>query len=244
MKNLKFTLIKLLGVIAVIVILAGIMVAIMPFVNKRMGDAKSRAIMKSLEAGLAAYKEKYGFYPMSMLDERKVSDDVVKERVLVLGFVLGKRGKGAIDNPSYSSLNEVEKMYADMERYGIIQFLDFEKLKPHIMIVPVRNNPDNMVYVLLDGYGTPIVYCSPGLFNKHTYDMGSLGYDRKIGDHPYIVKAMTCFQIPPLRTTTGHDYDDESQYFCPGITYEKFINHFGKQDDLANFVRPDDTPSK
>ncbi len=58
----KFTLVELLAVIAIMAVLAGITIGIVPLINKNSADAKTRGIIKAIEVALENYKAKYGYY--------------------------------------------------------------------------------------------------------------------------------------------------------------------------------------
>ncbi len=67
-----------------------------------------------------------------------------------------------------------------------------------------------------DGWDNPLVYRSPGKFNKTTFDLGSSGPDGMIGDG-----ATTKISVNTSTwvITDIHDYDT-----------------FGKDDDVVNFI--------
>ena len=58
-----FTLIEILCVLAIIIILSGTTYTIISDVRAKGKSTKTEALLKQIEAGLEAYKEKYGFYP-------------------------------------------------------------------------------------------------------------------------------------------------------------------------------------
>lgn len=58
----KFTLVELLAVIAIMAVLAGITIGIVPLINQNSADAKTRGIIKAIEVALENYKAKYGYY--------------------------------------------------------------------------------------------------------------------------------------------------------------------------------------
>ena len=60
-----FTLIEILCVLAIIIILSGTTYTIISDVRAKGKSTKTEALLKQIEAGLEAYKEKYGFYPVS-----------------------------------------------------------------------------------------------------------------------------------------------------------------------------------
>lgn len=64
MKRNNFTLTELLVVMAIIGVLAGLVLGVMPLVNDKNAEAKIRSQMKSLEAAFESYKTSWGYYPI------------------------------------------------------------------------------------------------------------------------------------------------------------------------------------
>lgn len=72
----------------------------------------------------------------------------------------------------------------------------------------------------VDGWGRPLIYRIPGRFNKTGYDLGSVGPDGKVGDGEGDV--ITATALPSDSNTS-----------------DKYASHFGKGDDITNFLRKD-----
>lgn len=64
MKKAQFTLIEILVVVAIIMVLVGSIMAVMPRVMRKGKEAKTRAILERVAAGLNEYKSHYGYYPI------------------------------------------------------------------------------------------------------------------------------------------------------------------------------------
>lgn len=75
-------------------------------------------------------------------------------------------------------------------------------------------------YWLVDGYGNPLIYRSPGYFNKGGFDLGSVGSDGKYGD------GGTALTLSNAETD-----------FKANQTGSNALKNFGNGDDLTNFKR-------
>src|ERR1039458_1769384 len=62
-KERGFTLIELLVVMAIIMMLAGLIIAVIPFVEKKQATTRATAEIKGLSAALENYKAENGIYP-------------------------------------------------------------------------------------------------------------------------------------------------------------------------------------
>lgn len=73
-----------------------------------------------------------------------------------------------------------------------------------------------------DGYGNPMIYRSPGYFNKGKYDLGSVGKDKKVGD------GASGEVVPGSLNSNG--------LFSHSNLNSQFQAHFGQGDDIVNFT--------
>lgn len=73
-----------------------------------------------------------------------------------------------------------------------------------------------------DGYGNPMIYRSPGYFNKGKYDLGSVGKDKKVGD------GASGEVVPASLNSNGQ--------FSHSNLNSQFQAHFGQGDDIVNFT--------
>lgn len=73
-----------------------------------------------------------------------------------------------------------------------------------------------------DGYGNPMIYRSPGYFNKGKYDLGSVGKDKKVGD------GASGEVVPGSLNSNGQ--------FSHSNLNSQFQAHFGQGDDIVNFT--------
>lgn len=72
---------------------------------------------------------------------------------------------------------------------------------------------------IVDGYGNPMIYRSPGYFNKGKYDFGSVGKDKRIGDG-----ASSEVASP-----------DSDGHFSSSLD-TPYKAYFGQGDDVVNFT--------
>lgn len=75
---------------------------------------------------------------------------------------------------------------------------------------------------IVDGYGNPMIYRSPGYFNKGKYDFGSVGKDKKVGDNA------SGDVVPESLNTNGQ--------FSHSNLNSQFQSDFGNGDDIVNFT--------
>lgn len=94
-----FTLIEMMTVITIIVILTGLTVAGMGFINQKRDNAKAKVEIELLSKGLEQYRADYGEYPG--LDQNTPTDGDVTEEVYNALFYDGwdsqANGDGSID---------------------------------------------------------------------------------------------------------------------------------------------------
>lgn len=72
---------------------------------------------------------------------------------------------------------------------------------------------------LVDGYGNPMLYRSPGYFNRGKYDFGSAGKDKRIGDG-------ASDEVTSL---------DSNGHFSSSLN-TPYTTLFGQGDDVVNFT--------
>lgn len=94
-----FTLIEMMTVITIIIILAGLTVAGMGFINQKRDNAKAKVEIELISKGLEEYKSDYGQYPG--LDEHSPNDGDITEEVYNALFYDGwdsqTNGDGSIE---------------------------------------------------------------------------------------------------------------------------------------------------
>lgn len=95
----------------------------------------------------------------------------------------------------------------------IWKFLD-EKFKNQ-NTVEFTGTDGNTYCRFVDGCGNPLVYRSPGYFNKGKFDLGSVGKDKRFGSNE------SCAEFTESAIDTN---------------FTNYQNNFGKGDDIVNFA--------
>jgi len=93
-----FTLIELLAVITIIVILAGLVVGGMGYVNEKQARSKAQTQIQLLSKGIEEYKLEMGFYPPTT-NKTSASSPTGTATSAILYTKLFYEGYSAIDNP-------------------------------------------------------------------------------------------------------------------------------------------------
>ena len=195
-----FSLVEILTVVAIIGILAGISLGVTAYVKNRNREVQTQTTIKMLEMALEQYKNKYGSYPA--LNGKP--DKEIGQAVFRIPVKDSKDDKGSLiaffDDVSYNSSDEI----IGIKGVNI-----------------VRKGDDILI---LDGWGSPVIYVYPGVFNKNKFDLGSGGANKLLGDDA--ASKFSATDIP----NCGKRND-------AGGAYRK---HFGKVDDITNFKRAGD----
>ena len=197
-KLLNYSLVEILTVVAIIAILIGIALGVTSYVKTRNREVQTQTTIKMLEMVLEQYKNKFGSYPaLNGQPENTIGKNAVFK------FSAESSGKDSLisffDDVSYNG-NEITG----------IKGVNIVKKGDDILI--------------LDGWGSPIIYVYPGVFNKNKFDLGSGGANKMLGED-----ASSKF--------TENDIPDCGKRNDASGAYRK---HFGKIDDITNFKRSDD----
>ena len=192
-----FSLVEILTVVAIIAILIGIALGVTSYVKTRNREVQTQTTIKMLEMVLEQYKNKYGSYPsLNGQPDQDIGQAVFK-------IPAKNTGKGGL----ISFFDDVS--YNGDEITGI----------KGVNIVKKGND-----ILILDGWGSPIIYVYPGVFNKNKFDLGSGGANKMLGEDSS--SKFTETEIP----NCGKRNDENSAY----------RKNFGKIDDITNFKRSDD----
>lgn len=160
----RFTLVELLAVMAIIAILSGIGFGAYTYANNKAKESSTEALMKQIEAGLESFHTKNGYYPVSGGDFSVVTITTAADGT-ISGVNFGSSDSELTYNTS-ASLTRKERMKNEMFE-TFTKALDLEVIKKHL------DNSNR----LEDAWGGKIYYCSPGKFNKGTFDLVSAGPD-------------------------------------------------------------------
>ncbi|MBE6404603.1 MAG: prepilin-type N-terminal cleavage/methylation domain-containing protein [Lentisphaerae bacterium] len=192
-KITHFTLVEILAVIAIIGILAGATFGIGSYVKNRNREVQTETTIKMIEVVLEQYKNKYGSYPALTEPKKEIGQAVFR---LPANPAEGDKLVALFDDISYNG----------SEITGI----------KGVNIVRKGND-----IIFLDGWGSPIIYVYPGVFNKTKFDLGSGGANKLLGDDEGSKFSAT--DIPAC----GNRNDANGAY----------RKHFGTGDDITNFRR-------
>lgn len=147
------TLVELLAVMFILSVLLGLSIGVFQYASSKAAESRTRALIKKVEVALESYNAKYGCYIP------------------------------AISTSTWTALNNqldadtrVCLFYLDYPAFNLM--IDSESLKAS----DAQKDAGCSRYWLVDSFGSPIYYRCPGLFNRTSFDIGSLGSDAKIGD--------------------------------------------------------------
>lgn len=154
-----FTLMELMVVISIIAILAGIVLFALPGIVKKIKRSQTELFLQQVEAGLSAYKQDNGMYPLNPVNEN--DGGAVLYKYLSGDF----DGDGMLDPVSAGTKIYIEGIDRNTAKNQAVQ-----------KVGKMGNQ-----YVLVDPFGSPLRYLAepPGKKNKKTdnpgYDLWSLG---------------------------------------------------------------------
>ena len=197
MKSKKrfFTLIEILVVVAIIGILAGIALGITGYVQNRNREIQTQTTIAMLEMIVNQYKDKYGSFPAL---NGKPSDS--------LGTAVFKLPAKPEEG------DKLIVLFNDISYNGSDEITGIKGVN----IAKVGND-----ILILDGWGSPIIYVYPGVFKKNGVDFGSPGSDKMLGENASAKFNGTA--LPNLGSRSSGAYKSD----------------FGKADDITNFKRTD-----
>lgn len=203
-----FTLVEILAVVAIIGLLMGIGIGVYNVAMNSAKRAKTQTTIKKLEVTLEAFKVKYGYYPQ-----------VMDERVFYLD--LTPAGVAVPTSPS----DETQYFW---------KTIDYESMKSSSTRID-KTDSSNWRYYLVDGWGHPIYYRTPGMKNKSSFDIVSTGPDGRIGDNVVVGSGSTKLLYefdsknkPDLQANIKVDFSVDD----PDMA--KLVK-LGEGDDLTNY---------
>ena len=171
-KHFSFTLVELLGAMALIVILAGIAFSGYSYAMNKAKESATTSTIKQIETALNAAKIKAGYFPASKTssDSKSIYTVIVFEvdssTELLKSIKFCKP-----DDSDPDKLGEVKcELSADKNKKLFAEFkkiIDFEAIRQNL----------NDKGVLEDGFGGKIYYAFPGKINKTGFDLVSAGAD-------------------------------------------------------------------
>ncbi len=168
-KRFSFTLVELLGAMALIVILAGIAFSGYSYAMNKAKESATTSVIKQIETALEAAKIKAGYFPAS----KTSSDPESIYTVIVFEVDSSTELLKSIKfcDPDDEELDDVIcELSADNNKKLFAEFkkiIDFEAIR--------QNLGDKGE--LEDGFGGRIYYAFPGKINKTGFDLVSAGAD-------------------------------------------------------------------
>lgn len=181
----SFTMIELLTVVAIIAVLAGIAVGVANLIADKSASAKTEGTIKALELALNMYKDKFGHYPAVSITPKAL----------------------IIEDSSILESSNAAKF-----EVSLWKFLDQKLINTSTEKIVISGTTYRY---FKDGWNRPLLYRSPGQYNKTTFDLGSVGADGKIGDGG-----------TPISTPADITSSINTEYNA----------NFGKGDDVVNFI--------
>lgn len=155
-KHFSFTLVELLGAMALIVILAGIAFSGYSYAMNKAKESATTSTIKQIETALNAAKIKAGYFPASA--DYAVIKFTVDSSELLKTVEFGSTVLSAEKN---------KKLFAEFKK-----IIDFEAIRQNL-------NDDGE---LEDGFGGKIYYRFPGFVNSTGIDIISAGADGFFGE--------------------------------------------------------------
>lgn len=200
MKNshrFAFTMVEILAVTALISILAAIGFGSYSYAMGRAKESATRALVKQIEAGVAAFHAKYGYYPPAasygMITVTRDSSNVVQTIQFGSGYTIGATtGSGKQLQLKKAELAAFMKA---VEPETIMKYLDGSGR-------------------ITDAYGGLIYYRAPGAINTTSFDLIAPGEDGGFGSG----KVAAPPETPVVTGESGRTYiDKDNDWICDDI---------------------------
>ena len=188
----NFTLVEVLAVIAIITILAGLSVGLYGLVTRRNQVAQTEALITRVGAACEQFRRQYGFYPPTM-------DGNV--------FRLDLYPKTATGGEAF----EEEQINFFLNALG-------EEMRGRSRRQMKLGG--NTVEILVDAWGNPLYYASPGNRNQQSFDLASAGPDGKVDGKEFWKLTLSDGEITAIEV----DSDLSSQNM-----------NTEEEDDIGNF---------
>ena len=151
-----YTLVEILVAVSIIGILTATGLGVTGYVRNKIADTQTRTTFKLIEMALQKYHETFSFYPEMMTDSQFIMDKV-----------------------DFSKTDSAEPLYYKNTLWGFFNDVSIDKSGKSGKI---RGITDGERCKILDGWGRPIFYLRPGVFNSETFDLISFGGDKEAGD--------------------------------------------------------------
>lgn len=190
-KRFSFTLVELLGAMALIVILAGIAFSGYSYAMNKAKESATTSTIKQIETALEAAKIKAGYFPANKVNEYTPIAFYTKNGILLeirigklkdiegeLSNHVQKVKNSDIDKVAILNESQNKQLFAEVKK-----ILDLEAIFSNSEIIFDKTEEEDgkevqhIVYILEDAFGGKIYYRFPGKINKTGFDLVSAGAD-------------------------------------------------------------------
>lgn len=155
----SYTLVEILVAVSIIGILTATGLGVTSYVRNKIADTQTRTTFKLIEMALQKYHETFSYYPEMMTDSQFIMDKV-----------------------DFSKTDSAEPLYYKNTLWGFFNDVSIDNNGDNHKIRGIRTAMDGSRCKILDGWGRPIFYLRPGVFNTETFDLISFGGDKQAGD--------------------------------------------------------------
>lgn len=153
----NFTMLELLLAMAIIVVLIGLGVGGYNYAMHASREAATKSTMKQLETALESMKAKHGFYPPGLT-----------AREFFVAY--------PADADDAANANGLDSTAHKAYMEDFVKVMDLDGLGSR----GLEKVSGQDYYKLIDAWGNPIWYVSPGKVNKNSFDLISAGADGKL----------------------------------------------------------------
>ncbi|MDD4816930.1 MAG: prepilin-type N-terminal cleavage/methylation domain-containing protein [Victivallaceae bacterium] len=173
--RLRFTLVELMMVIAIIGAIAALGLGVFNFSSYKIAETRSSGVINKLDAAIKLLNNKYGMYPQN-------EDSGNYTGFLVLGCKLNNDDNGS--NKLVENLRAAGALKNFPEEYvrDFINLTDLERLLGEFGRKVADDNGTTR-YVVVDSWDRPLFYHAPGNYRTGSFDLCSAGLDGKYFDN-------------------------------------------------------------
>lgn len=182
-RRLDFTLIEMLAVMGIIAVLVAIGVGGYAYAMRNSQEAATKSLISRLEAALESNKAKYGFYPPGAGEYKFIvaSPDFFETAPWSVNGVVQDNTSNKQNTAYMKDLEKILEVNGLGSRH-LAKELDSAEDNDSYSLPTVTSGGTGKAYFLIDVWGLPFYYRSPGLVNRNSFDLISAGPDRKFTD--------------------------------------------------------------
>ena len=210
-----YTLVEILVAVSIIGILTATGLGITSYVRNKVAETQTKTTIKLIEMALQKYTEQHGVFPEQIIEVSSKQEGPYFALDLIDDW---EDIDSVRKNTIWGSFNDV--VLADKKAHGA-------KIRGIRLGMIDNSNSKKVRYYILDGWGRPLFYLQPGVFNSETYDLISFGGDKVAGD------GSTNSSV--FAKWNKNNFSDESSPSPGKLQYPDPGEHLG--DDVTNFTR-------